>query len=63
MDPVRDVAEALSDIDVLVSFAICAIENKYVRPVITDSNELYIKEGRHPVLEKYCLWANMYQTT
>ena len=52
VDPVRDVAEALSDIDVLVSFAICAIENKYVRPVITDSNELYIKEGRHPVLEK-----------
>lgn len=52
VDPVREVAEALADIDVLVSFAVCAIENKYVRPVVTDSNELYIKEGRHPVLEK-----------
>lgn len=52
VDPVREVADALADIDVLVSFAVCAIENKYVRPVVTESNELYIKEGRHPVLEK-----------
>ncbi len=52
VDPVRIVAEAISDIDVLVSFAVSAIENKYIRPFITDTNELYIKEGRHPVLEK-----------
>lgn len=52
VDAVREVAEMLADIDVLVSFAVCAIENKYVRPLITDTNELYIKEGRHPVLEK-----------
>ena len=38
--------------DVLVSFAVCAIENKYVCPVVDETNELYIKEGRHPVLEK-----------
>ncbi len=52
VEAVREVAEAVADLDVLVSFAVCAIENKYVRPVIDDSNELYIKEGRHPVLEK-----------
>lgn len=52
VEPVREVAQVLSDIDVLVSFAVCAIENKYVKPEITDTNELYIKEGRHPVLEK-----------
>lgn len=52
VDSIRDVAEAIADLDVLVSFAICAIENKYVKPEIVDSNELYIKEGRHPVLEK-----------
>lgn len=52
VDSVREVAEMLADIDVLVSFAVCAIENKYVRPLITESNELCIKEGRHPVLEK-----------
>ena len=52
VEPVREVAESIADMDVLVSFAVCAIENKYTRPLITDSNELYIKEGRHPVLEK-----------
>ena len=52
VDPIREVAEAVANLDVLVSFAICAIENKYVRPTINDSNELFIKDGRHPVLEK-----------
>lgn len=52
VEPVREVAEVLADIDVLVSFAVCAIENKFVRPEISESNELFIKEGRHPVLEK-----------
>ncbi len=52
VEPVREAAQLLSDIDVLVSFAVCAIENKYVKPEITETNELYIKEGRHPVLEK-----------
>lgn len=52
VEPVREAAQLLSDIDVLVSFAVSAIENKYVKPEITETNELYIKEGRHPVLEK-----------
>lgn len=52
VEAIREVSQSLADLDVLVSFAVCAIENKYVRPVITDSNELDIIEGRHPVLEK-----------
>lgn len=52
VDSIRAVAESIADIDVLVSFAVCAIENKYTRPEISDSNELFIQEGRHPVLEK-----------
>ena len=52
MEPVREVAEIISALDVLVSFAVCAIENKYNKPEILDSNELCIKNGRHPVLEK-----------
>lgn len=52
IEPVRKVAEAIANVDVLVSFAVCALENKYTKPEITDSNELYIYEGRHPVLEK-----------
>ena len=52
VEPVRKIAEALATLDVFVSFAVCAIENKYVKPEITDSCELDIREGRHPVLEK-----------
>ena len=52
VEPVREVSEAIANLDVLVSFAVCAIENKYVCPEVDESNTLYIKDGRHPVLEK-----------
>ncbi len=52
VDAIREFAQGLANLDVLISFAVCAIENKYICPVVDDSNELYIKEGRHPVLEK-----------
>ena len=52
VEPIRKVAEALATLDVFVSFAVCAIESKFIKPEIDDSNELVIKEGRHPVLEK-----------
>ncbi len=52
VEPVREIADAIARLDVLVSFAICAIESKFTKPEITESNELFIKEGRHPVLEK-----------
>ena len=52
VDAIREVSDKIANLDVLVSFAISSIENKYVRPQIDDSNELFIKDGRHPVLEK-----------
>ena len=36
----------------IASFATVAIESNYTKPEIVDSNELYIKDGRHPVVEK-----------
>jgi len=45
-------AGLLAKIDCLLSFANIAIENKYVRPVLNDSEILTIKSGRHPVIEK-----------
>lgn len=45
-------AQVISALDVLSSFALAARKNKYVRPVISDGNELDIKEGRHPVIEQ-----------
>ena len=51
-DKIKEIAHRFAVMDVLLSFATVAAENSYVRPLINDSNELYIKDGRHPVLEK-----------
>lgn len=45
-------AQVVSALDVLSSFALVARKNKYVKPVISDGNELDIREGRHPVIEQ-----------
>lgn len=52
VEVIRNIAQKLAQIDALLSFAICAIENNYTKPEITDTNELYIQNGRHPVVEK-----------
>ena len=44
-------AHIISEIDVLASFATVSEENNYTRPVLTE-NEIYIKDSRHPVVEK-----------
>ena len=48
----QEVAKVLSEIDVLVSFSVVAEENKFVRPILTNNNEVIIKNNRHPVVEK-----------
>ncbi|MGN0787992.1 MAG: DNA mismatch repair protein MutS [Candidatus Onthoplasma sp.] len=48
----QDIATELSTIDCLVSLATVAIENDYVRPTITNTKEIEIVAGRHPVIEK-----------
>ena len=50
--PVQLNASLVAQLDCLTSFAQLAIDNKYVCPVLDDSFELEIKEGRHPVIEK-----------
>jgi DNA mismatch repair protein MutS len=50
--PVQLNANLIAQIDCLQSFAQMAVENKYVQPVIDESFDLEIKEGRHPVIEK-----------
>ncbi len=45
-------ASLLARLDCLYSFSICALENKYFRPEINDTEILDIKEGRHPVIEQ-----------
>lgn len=45
-------AQLVAQLDVFNSFTRVAIENRYNRPVVDDSLELCIVEGRHPVIEK-----------
>lgn len=49
---IREVAQSVSIIDVLNSFAGVAIEQNYVCPIIDESRDFVVKNGRHPVLEK-----------
>ncbi|KAB1156349.1 DNA mismatch repair protein MutS [Flavobacterium luteum] len=50
--PVQLNANLIAQLDCLTSFAQLAIENKYVCPILDESYELTIKNGRHPVIEK-----------
>ena len=45
-------SEAIALIDVLSALASLAVENRYIMPEITDSLELKITDGRHPVLDR-----------
>ena len=45
-------ANIIANLDVLTSFAIVAEDMKYTKPIVDNSGELDIKEGRHPVIEK-----------
>lgn len=44
-------AAIVADIDCLHSFALAAREHRYVRPIVDESEELDIRQGRHPVIE------------
>ncbi|HYO54670.1 DNA mismatch repair protein MutS [Archangium sp.] len=48
----RSAAEAVATADALLSFARCAAEYGYVRPVVDESEVLTITSGRHPVVER-----------
>lgn len=45
-------ANQVARVDCLLSFANIARQNRYIRPVIEDSDVLDIRQGRHPVIEK-----------
>lgn len=45
-------ANQIAALDCLVSFSVIAKSNKYIRPIVEDSDILSIEKGRHPVIEK-----------
>ncbi|WP_100330986.1 DNA mismatch repair protein MutS [Bacillus xiapuensis] len=48
----QKLAQLVSQLDVLQCFAAVSEMRRYIQPVLTDSRELVIKDGRHPVVEK-----------
>jgi len=45
------ISEAVAALDVLASFAYVAASKNYVKPLVDESGQLEIREGRHPVVE------------
>ena len=52
VQPIQHNAKTIAQIDCLLSFAVLAVSNNYVCPVVDDSTGIEIKNGRHPVIEK-----------
>lgn len=51
LDRIQRTSKAIATLDVLNSFANVASDNRYVRPDVTQSTAIKIKDSRHPVVE------------
>jgi DNA mismatch repair protein MutS len=51
-ETIQNNARMIAILDCYVSFAICADEYNYVKPLVNQSDLLDIKAGRHPVVER-----------
>ncbi len=51
LERIQRTSKAIATLDVLVSFANVASDNRYVRPDVTQSTAIKIKDSRHPVVE------------
>ena len=50
---IQKTASLLAETDAYYSLATVAAKNRYVRPEITSTDEITIKDGRHPVVEQF----------
>jgi DNA mismatch repair protein MutS len=48
---IQSVADFIAFIDCITSFSFLSLKNSYVQPTLLDSNQILIKDGRHPVVE------------
>ena len=49
---IREIADCVAKADVLNSLADIAVENNYCKPILDESDDFVVKNGRHAVLEK-----------
>jgi DNA mismatch repair protein MutS len=52
-EEVLQVARAVAELDALQSLAEVAGRYNYTRPIVDESDEIVIKDGRHPVVERF----------
>jgi DNA mismatch repair protein MutS len=52
IQPVKQNAQLIAQLDCLCSFAALSVANNYVKPIVNDTQVLDIQNGRHPVIEK-----------
>lgn len=60
ISPVQHDAALIGQLDCLLSFAKLANRNRYVEPVLDDSKDIEIIQGRHPVIEKQLAVGEVY---
>ena len=60
LKPIQINAKLISKLDCLLSFSIISKSNNYVKPDINMSNDLIVKNGRHPVIEKKLVLGEKY---
>ena len=49
---IQTLAKSLGELDVMQAFATVSEENRYIRPIFNNKNEMTIIDSRHPVVEK-----------
>ncbi len=49
---IKSASEIIAEIDILISFTEVSLKNNYSKPEITDSNQLQIIDGKHPILSQ-----------
>ena len=52
IEPVLNNSLIVAKIDIAVNLANLAVDNNYVRPIISNNDKIVIKDSRHPVIEK-----------
>lgn len=52
LTPIKTFAQIVSELDVYMALAFCAMQYGYVRPVVDNGLSLQYEEGRHPLVER-----------
>ncbi|MCD6383532.1 MAG: DNA mismatch repair protein MutS [Thermoplasmata archaeon] len=56
-DKIYQTARAIGELDMLLTLGEIAAQSNYSRPVVDEGDEIVIKGGRHPVVERVIEWG------